>query len=131
METRVFLNILSVVVVLPLGFKVINVKNLHSKNLKRKLIFFNSLTSVIAEFSTSNFIFVISLQKKIEPSVFFLSILQLIWQDLAIACKSFNWRKSINRWNLMNEQNQPNKKLFCKKKIFLKTAVLQSINLIV
>ena len=51
--------------VLPLGFKVINVKNLHSKNLKRKFKYCNvnicnSLTSVIEEFPTSNFIFVIS-----------------------------------------------------------------------
>ena len=86
------------------------------KILNVNLIFFNSLTSVIAEFSTSNFIFVISLQKKIEPSVFFLSILQFIWQDLAIACKSFNWRKSINRWNLMNEQNQPIRSYSAKKR---------------
>ena len=63
------------------------------------LIFLNLLTSAIPEFPTSNFIFVmtlcniLSLQKKIEPHVFFLSILQLIWQDLAIECKSFNRRK--------------------------------------
>ena len=97
------------------------------KILNVNLIFFNSLTSVIAEFSTSNFIFVISLQKKIEPSVFFLSILQFIWQDLAIACKSFNWRKSINRWNLMNEQNQPirsysEKKRYSSKQLFYRVS---------
>ena len=48
----------------------------------------------MAEFPTRNFIHVISLQKKIEPRVFVLSILQFIWQDLAIACKSFNRRKN-------------------------------------
>ena len=84
--------------VLPLRCKVINAKNFLSKNLKRKFKYcnvniFNSSTSVIAEFPTSNFIFVISLQKKIEPHVFVLSILQFIWQDLAIVCKSFNMRK--------------------------------------
>ena len=50
--------------VLPLGFKVINVKVLHSRNLKRKFkycnIFFYSLTSVIKGFPTSNFSFTIS-----------------------------------------------------------------------
>ena len=84
--------------VLSLGFKVINVKNLHSKNLKRKFKYcnvniFNLLTSVIAEFPTSNFIFAISLQKKIEAHAFVLSILQVISQDLATACKNFNRRK--------------------------------------
>ena len=77
--------------VLSLGFKVINVKNLHSKNLKRKFKYcnvniFNLLTSEIAEFPTSNFIFAISLQKKIEPHAFVLCILQVISQDLATAC---------------------------------------------
>ena len=52
-------------------------KNFYSKNFKPKFNIF------IAE----------SLQKKIEPRVFVLSILQFIWQDLAIACRSFNKRK--------------------------------------
>ena len=39
---------------------VIKLKNLHSKTLKRKFNIFQLLTSVIAEFPTSNFIFVIS-----------------------------------------------------------------------
>ena len=62
-------------------------KNVHSKDFKRKFNIF------IAEFPTRNFIHVISLQKKIEPRVFVLSILQFIWQDLAIACRSFYRRK--------------------------------------
>ena len=48
----------------------------------------NSLTSVMAEFPIT-----LSLQKWIEPHVFVLSILQFVWQDLGIACKSFNSRK--------------------------------------
>ena len=65
-------------------------KNLHSKNLKRKFnIFFG-------EFPTSKFIFAISLQKKIEPRVFVLTILQLTWQNLAIACKSFDRREKYS-----------------------------------
>ena len=62
------------------------------KILNVNLIFFNSFSSVIAEFPTSNIIFVISYlwKKNIEPNVFPLSILQFIWQDLATACKSFN-----------------------------------------
>ena len=59
---------------------VIKLKNLHSKTLKRKFNIFQLLTSVIAEFPPSNFIFV-------------LSTLQFICQDLAIACKSFDMRK--------------------------------------
>ena len=60
------------------------------------LIFFNSLTSVIAEFPTSNFIFVIILffERNTEPHIFVLSIFQFIWKDLVIACKSFNRRKN-------------------------------------
>ena len=66
--------------VLPLGFKVINLKNLHSKNLKRKLKYcnvniFHLITSVIAEFPSSNFLCnILSLQRKIElyMSLFFL-----------------------------------------------------------
>ena len=47
------------------------------------------------EFSTSNFIFVISYlrKKKIEPHVFALSVLQFILQAWAITYKSFNRRK--------------------------------------
>ena len=44
--------------VLSLGFKVINVENLHLQNLERKFNIFQLITSVIAEFPTSNFIFV-------------------------------------------------------------------------
>ena len=35
------------------------------------------------------------MQEKIEPYVFVLSILQFIWQDLAIACKSSKGEKSM------------------------------------
>ena len=53
--------ILNIDLVLSLGFKVMNSKKLHSKNLNIAMqIFFNSLTSVTAEFTTSNFIFRIS-----------------------------------------------------------------------
>ena len=62
-------------------------KNVHSKNVKRKFNIF------VTEFPTRNFIHLIYLQKNIEPRVFVLSILQFIWQDLAIACRSFNRRK--------------------------------------
>ena len=62
-------------------------KNLHSKNLKRKFSIF------IAEFPTSKFIFVISLQKEIESRVFVLTILQFIWQNLPVACKNYDRRK--------------------------------------
>ena len=74
------------------------------------------MTSVIAEIPTSSFIFVISLQKKIEPNVFVLPISQFVWQDLVIACKSFIRIKKvcINHWNLMNKQKQLLKKMFCK-----------------
>ena len=61
---------------LPPGFKVINVKNFIRKILNVNLISFNSLTSVITEFPTSNFIFDINpiFAKKVEPhvSLFFL-----------------------------------------------------------
>ena len=60
-------------------------KNLHLKNLKRKSKYF----------PTSNFIFIIclSLQEQIEPHVFVPSILQFVWQDLAIAFKNFSSTK--------------------------------------
>ena len=53
-------------------------------------IFFNSLSSVIAEFPTSNFILVRSYisKKQTELHVFILSILQFIWRDLAIALEA-------------------------------------------
>ena len=86
----------------------------------------NSLTSVMAEFPIT-----LSLQKWIEPHVFVLSILQFVWQDLGIACKSFNSRKKyINHGNLMNGQKLPFKKVFSKNRFFIKIAVLQSIKLI-
>ena len=86
------------------------------KILNVNLIYFNSLTSLIAKFPTNNFMFVISLQKKIGPHVFVLPIPQFIWQDLAIAWKSSKGEKvCIIYWNLMNEQKQPLKKVFCKK----------------
>ena len=93
-------------------------KNFHSKNFKRKFNIFN------AELPTRNFIPLISYlyKKKIEPRVFVLSILQFIWQDLSIACKSFNRKKKvcIYHWNLMNEQKQRLKKVFLKNGSSLK-----------
>ena len=98
-------------------------KNLHSKNLNCKFNFFNSLTSVIAEFPTGNFIFVIShlCKKRLNHlSLFFLfpSLFGKIQQLHA----SFNRKKKyvLSFWNLMIEH-----------KTFFKVAVLQSIKLIV
>ena len=55
-------------------------------------MFFQVLTSVIAEFPNSNFISVRSYlckkKKKIEPHVFILSILQFIWRYLAITLEA-------------------------------------------
>ena len=67
-------------------------------------ILFNSLTSVIAEFPVSNFIFTIfypakirnfrelsiPVEPQIEPHVFVLFILQFIWRDLAVAFENLN-----------------------------------------
>ena len=98
-------------------------KNLHSKNLNRKFNFSNSLTSVIAEFPTDNFVFVLShlCKKRLNHlSLFFLfpSLFGKIQQLHA----SFNRKKKyvLIFWDLMNEQ-----------KTFFKIAVLQSIKLIV
>ena len=46
--------------VLPLGFKVVNRKNLHSKNLNRKFNIFQLINFCNCRIPTSNFIFVIS-----------------------------------------------------------------------
>ena len=64
--------------VVPLGFKVVNVKNSYSKH------------------------------------VFVLSVLQFIWQGLALSCKSFNRRKKYVL--IIDEQKQPLKKVFCKNR---------------
>ena len=61
--------------VLPLGFKVINMKNCIQKILNVNLILFHSLTSGIADFPISSFIFVLSYlcKKKLNlMSLFFL-----------------------------------------------------------
>ena len=61
--------------------------NLYSKNLKRKFHTYNSLTSVIENFPTSNFIIcnILSLQVKIHIHALVLYTVQSIWLDLAAA----------------------------------------------
>ena len=66
--------------VLLLGFKVINVKNLYLKVLKRIFNIFK-----LINFCDSR---IHNCAKKIESHVFVFSILQFIWQDLATAYKS-------------------------------------------
>ena len=86
---------------LPLDFKVINVKNLYSKNLKGKFKYcnvnifqlLNFCNCRISYFGSNIFVISYLCKKKVEPHVFVLSILQSIWQDFAIACKSFNRRR--------------------------------------
>ena len=72
-------------------------KNFHSENLKRKfnifqLINFCNCRILSYQLYICNILY---LQKNIEPHVFALPILQFIWQDLVIACRSFNRRKTF------------------------------------
>ena len=86
-------------------------KNFHSKNFKRKFNIF------IAEFPTRNFIHVIFyLYKKRfnRVSLFFYSTVYLA--RFSNCMQKFQQEKKvcINYWNLVNEQKQPLKKVFCK-----------------
>ena len=71
--------------VLLLGFKVINVKNLYLKILKRIFNIFQLIN--FCDSRIHNWQLYLC-KKKIEPHVFVFSILQFIWQDLATAYKS-------------------------------------------
>ena len=64
-------------------------------------IFFNSLTSVTAEFTTSNFIFIISYLCKNSSPIHFVRS--------SNCTENFQQEKKvfINHRNLMNEQKQP------------------------
>ena len=74
---------------------IINMKNCIQKILNVNLILFHSLTSGIADFPISSFIFVLSyLCKKNEPHAFVLSVIQFTWQDSTIESKSFYGRKT-------------------------------------
>ena len=78
-------------------------------------LFFNSLTSVIAEFTTGNFSFIIS---SFCSSLYLVKSKKLYWKY------SIGEKLYINYWNLMNERKQPF------TKVFFKIAAQQSIELI-
>ena len=94
-------------------------KNVHSKNLKRKFNIFQLISFCNCRIPNKQLYVcnILSLQQKIEPHVFVLSIPQFTWQDLTIACKSSKGEKgSIIPWNLINEQKQPMNKVLCEKR---------------
>ena len=80
--------------VLSVEFNVINAKCLQMKNLKHKFEYcnvnifqlINFCNYTIPNYQLCN---TLSLQKNIEPHVLLYSILQFIWQELAITCKNF------------------------------------------
>ena len=102
------------------------------KILNINLIYFNSLTSLISKFPTNNFMFVISLQKKIGPHVFVLPIPQFIWQDLAIAWKSSKGKKSMYYLLEFDEWTEAAiEESVLQKDVLFKTVALQTIKLFV
>ena len=102
--------------VLPRGFKITNVKNRHSENIKHKLNYcnvniFNSLTSVIAQCRTSNFIF-----WKIDWTVCLCILYFPAYLPRFSSCmQKFQWEKKVsaNHWNFLSEQKSPLKKVLC------------------
>ena len=90
-------------------------KNLHSKNLKRKFDIFQLNSSFKNEILNKQLYLcnIVSLEKQSEP---FSSLFGKIYQlhaKILIGKKVY-----INHWDLMNEQNQP-LKVFCKNRYFL------------
>ena len=92
--------ILKINLVSPLRFKVINVKNLHSKKLKCKSKYCNANVFQLINFCNCRihdqhfYLYnILSLQKQIEPHAFVLSVLQFILSDLATVLKIFNRKK--------------------------------------
>ena len=73
-----------------------------------------------------------SLQKKIGPYVFVLSIPQFIWQDLAIAWKSSEGKKSMYYLLEFDEWTEAAiEESVLQKDVLFKTVALQSIKLFV
>ena len=101
----------------PLGFVAINVKNCIRKILNVNLIYFNSFISLIAEFPTSNFMFVISYfcKKKFNHMALFFLFPNFFVKILQFHAKVQEEKKvCINHLNLMNEQKHPLKNMLCK-----------------
>ena len=100
-------------------------KNLHSKNLKRKFNIFQLNSSCNSEIPNKQLYLcnISSLQKQSEP---FSSIFGKIYQ---LHTKVLIGKKvCINHWDLMNEQNQP-LKVFCKNRYFFKIdCIIKSLN---
>ena len=107
--------------VLPPGFKVINVKNLHSKNLKRKFRY--CIVNVFHFFNFCNCripnqqLFLCSIfylcKKVIKPHIFILIFCSLFGKTYQLHAEvSVEEKKWINHQNLMHEQKQPLKNVF-------------------
>ena len=114
---------LKINLVLPLGIKVVNVKNLHSKNHNRKFNIIQLIDFCNYRIPTSNFIFVISfLCKKRLNHTFLLFLFPSLLSRIQQLHAKVSIRKNvcINDLYYMNELKQPFKKVFCKNRYFSK-----------